>query len=182
MKETRLKIRIFGDPALRKKAHPVKRISPAHRDILSQMASLMYAGSGIGLAAPQVGIAEAMIVADIGSGLYKLINPQILKKSGRQINQEGCLSVPDICIKVKRANKVLVEALDEEGRKVSIEAEGLLACVLQHEIDHLQAKLIVDYASFFEKLKMRKKLAALKKRSKDEELSESERKSCQLQL
>jgi peptide deformylase len=182
MQETRLRIRIFGDPALRRRAKPVEKITPRHRQILSEMAQLMYAGAGIGLAATQVGLNESMIVVDIGSGLYKLINPKILKKEGEQVNQEGCLSVPEVCIKIKRAQQVWVEAQDEEGKKISLDAADLLACALQHEIDHLRGRVIVDYASFFERLKIKKKLAELKKRLQDENLSESKTKSCPLQL
>lgn len=183
MTETGLRIRLFGDPELRRKARIVNQITQNHRDILSEMARLMYANSGIGLAAPQVGINETMIVADTGSGLYKLINPKIVKKEGYQVMEEGCLSIPGVCIKVKRAKKVWVEAQDENAKPFKIEAEDLLACIFQHEIEHLRGRLIVDYASFFERLKISKKLAELKKRSKkDEGLSESKTKSCQLQL
>lgn len=179
---TLLKIRFYGEPILRKKAHPVKEITSSQRDILSKMAQLMYENSGIGLAAPQLGIDEAMIVVDIGGGLYKLINPKIVKRQGWQVMEEGCLSLPGVCIEVKRAKKVMVKAQDEEARPLTIEAEDLLACVLQHEIDHLKGKLIVDYASFFDKLKIKKKLEELKERSKYEDLPESETKSCKLQL
>jgi peptide deformylase len=182
MSTTALKVRLYGDPVLRKRAAAVRKITPYHREALSRMAQAMYEGAGVGLAAPQAGILEAMIVADIGSGLYKLINPRITKRAGRQSQEEGCLSVPGICVRVRRAKKILLHAQDEEGRPLSIEAEGLLACVLQHEADHLRGKLIVDYASFFEKLKMKKKLEALKKKAKDESLSQPETKSCQLQL
>jgi peptide deformylase len=182
MNATALKIRLFGDSALRKKARPVKEITQRHRDILAQMAKLMYEASGIGLASPQAGISEAMIVVDIGSGLYKLINPKIVKKEGSQVMEEGCLSVPGLCLKVKRARKVLIEAYDEFARVVTIEAQDLLACVFQHEIDHLRGRLIVDYASFFEKLKISGKLEELKKKVRDENLPESESKSCKLQL
>jgi len=182
MKETRLRIRFFGDPALRSKSIPVKHITEEHRQVLSQMAQLMYDGGGIGLAAAQVGINEDMIVVDIGSGLYKLINPKVTDKSGTQVLEEGCLSIPGICIKVKRADKVLVKAQDEYGKEFEIASDGLLACVLQHEIDHLKGKLVIDYASFWEKIKIKKKLEELKQRIEDEKLPESERKSCQLQL
>jgi peptide deformylase len=182
MEETALKIRLFGDPVLRKKASPIKLINQKHRDILSEMARLMLASGGIGLAASQVGIAESLIVADIGTGLYKLVNPKIVKKENSQVLEEGCLSIPGVCIKVKRAKKVVVAALDEFAKPVTIEAQDLLASVLQHEIDHLKGKVIVDYASFFEKLKIKRKLAELKKRSKDEGMPESKTKSCQLQL
>ena len=96
--------------------------------------------------------------------------------------EEGCLSIPGICVRVKRAGKILVQAEDEFARPVSIEAEGLLACVLQHEIDHLRGKLIVDYASFLDKLKISGSLEKLRERVKDGRLPESESKSCQLQL
>ncbi len=182
MQETRLKIRVYGDPLLRKKAVQVKQVTPAHRDTLKKMAQLMYEASGIGLAAPQVGIAESMIVVDCGCGLYKLINPKVAKKEGSQVLEEGCLSIPGVCIKVKRARKVLVKARDEYGNPMDIEAEDLLACVLQHEIEHLKGKLIIDCVSFLEKLKIADKLRELKKRVKDERLSESATKSCQLQL
>jgi peptide deformylase len=99
-----------------------------------------------------------MIVVDIGGGLYKLINPKITESSGSQVNQEGCLSLPGVCIKVKRAERVKVKAQDEYGKLLNIEAQGLLACVFQHEIDHLKGKLIIDYASVLEKIKIKKAL------------------------
>jgi peptide deformylase len=142
----------------------------------------MYEQSGIGLAAPQVGINESMIVVDIGSGLYKLVNPQVTSGEGSQAIEEGCLSIPGVCIKVKRKKKILVKALDENSQLVNIEAEDLLACVLQHEIDHLKGKLIVDYASFFERIKIRNKIEGLQKRTRDERLFKPETKSCKLQL
>ncbi len=180
MKETVLKIKVFGDTVLRKKARSVNTVTSAHRDILARMSGLMYDSSGIGLAAPQVGISECMIVADIGSGLYKLINPRIVKKEGSQSMEEGCLSVPGVCIKIRRAKAVVVEALDENGKPVVIEAKDLLACVLQHEIDHLKGKLIVDYATFIERLKIKRKLNQLRKKSENGRVHEQETKSCEL--
>ena len=182
MEKTALKIKLYPDPVLRKKTYLVKEITSQQQDILGKMTQLMYENSGIGLAAPQVSIDSSMIVVDIGAGLYKLINPKIIKREGLQVQEEGCLSVLGVCIKIKRAKKILVQAQDEFGKAVTIEAEGLLACVFQHEIDHLKGRLIVDYASFLERLKIRKKLEELKKRSKNEKLPESETKSCQLQL
>jgi peptide deformylase len=126
------------------------------------MARVMYHIGGIGLAANQVGIDKSMAVVDVGDGLYKLVNPRIVKKEGAQILEEGCLSVPGVFVKVKRAKKVEVKALDESGNPVTIKAEGLMACCLQQEIDHLNGKLIVDYASLLQRLKIKKTLAKIK--------------------
>lgn len=182
MKETELKVRIYGDPVLRKKALPIKAVTQSQRDVLSAMARLMYASDGVGLAAPQVGVSEALIVVDAGEGLFKLINPRIVKREGEQALVEGCLSVPEICVKVKRSKKVIVSALNEEGLPVKIEAEGLLACVFQHEIDHLKGRLIVDYASVLEKIKLKNKLDTLAKKAVNERYSNSKTKTCDLQL
>ena len=172
MLETKLKIKIFPDPVLRKKAKPILKVSAEEREILSLMAKSMYEDSGIGLAAPQVGVSAQLIVIDIGEGLYQLVNPRIIKRQGQQAISEGCLSVPGVCIKVKRAKTVWIQALDELNQPVRLVAKDLFACVLQHEIDHLKGKLIVDYASFLEKLRIKKKLAKLKDNTS----------SCKLQL
>ena len=156
MSETKLRIRRLGDTILRKKAKEIKTITASHAEILNTMAQLMYESSGIGLAANQVGINESMMVVDIGLGLYKLINPKIVKREGWQSMEEGCLSVPGISVKVKRAKRVKVLAIDENAKPIAIEAEGLMACVFQHEIDHLKGKLIIDYASFFKRWKIKK--------------------------
>ncbi len=177
-----LRIRLLGDPVLRKKSKQVSRITARHRDILSKMSRMMYDSGGIGLAAPQVGVSESMIVVDIGNGLYKLINPRIVKREGAKSREEGCLSVPGVCIKVKRANKVLVHAQDDEGKSIEIKAEDLLACVFQHEIDHLKGKLIVDHASFLDKIRIKKRVEEIKRQARNEKLPESETKSCKLQL
>jgi len=170
MPETRLKINIFGDSILRKKARLVKEVTVEYRKALSLMAQSMYEHSGIGLAAPQVGMSVRLIVVDIGEGLYKLVNPKIVKRQGTQAIQEGCLSVPGACVKVKRSRQVWVEATDENNHPVKIEARDLFACVLQHEIDHLEGKLIVDYASFLEKLRIKRKLRELKKEARTRKL------------
>jgi peptide deformylase len=182
MKETELRIRVLGDPVLRKKSRRITEVTREHRDILDKMVKLMHQSSGIGLAAPQVGINQAMIVVDIGRGLYKLVNPRITLKKGSQTVEEGCLSVPGACIKVRRAKVVTIEALDEFGKSTKIEAVELLACVFQHEIDHLLGKLIVDYASVFERLKLNKRFEELRNKCRDENLSESREKYYKLQL
>ncbi|MFH1440547.1 MAG: peptide deformylase [Candidatus Omnitrophota bacterium] len=158
MRETGLRIRTIGESVLVNGVRQVEEVKDFHRKILSQMARLMYEVSGIGLAAPQVGLDEALIVVDIGTGLYKLVNPKIVKIEGAQSIEEGCLSVPGIGVKVKRAKKIIIEAQDEFGKNVVIEAEDLLACVFQHEIDHLNGRLIIDYLPSSERNKVIKNL------------------------
>ena len=128
------------------------------------MAQTMYRANGVGLAAPQVGVDKKMIVVDAGDGLISLINPKILKKEGKSVLEEGCLSIPEITVKIERAEKVVVEGLNEEGITVSIAAEGLKAHALQHEIDHLRGVLIIDYANFKKKLALRRKLREFKRK------------------
>ncbi|MFA4988518.1 MAG: peptide deformylase [Candidatus Omnitrophota bacterium] len=170
MAETRLKIKTYGDPVLRKKAKPVKDVTDDTRKLLNSMAESMYINSGIGLAAPQLGVSSQMIVVDIGDGLHKLVNPKIIKRQGNQAIQEGCLSVPGACVKVRRAREVWVEAVNENNLEVKLHARDLFACVLQHEIDHLDGKLIVDYASFLSRARIKKKLAAAKSAASDAKL------------
>ena len=142
----------IGHPALRKKTCKVLKVTDQERGMLEEMAKTMYLEGGVGLAACQVGINKQLAVIDIGDGLIKLINPTIVKKEGCETLEEGCLSVPETAVKVKRAKKVTVECLNDKGEVITIEAKGLLARVLQHEIDHLLGKLIVDYLSPIKKL------------------------------
>lgn len=182
MPKTALRIRIYGDNVLRRKAALVKSVTAECQEALSRMAITMYEGGGIGLAAPQVGISQQLIVVDIGTGLYKLVNPRIIKRQGTQVTQEGCLSVPGICINVKRAKNIWLKALDADGKFVDIQAEDLLACAFQHEIDHLKGKMIVDYAKLFDKMKIKKKLEALERRSRDASSNEPALKQCRLKI
>jgi peptide deformylase len=182
MKETAFEIKILGNPILRKKAATVECISQEEKDVLSRMAQLMYDKGGIGLAGNQIGVDKCLAVIDIGEGLYKLVNPRIIKKEGIQISEEGCLSIPGACIKVKRAKKVEVSALNELGQTVTLKAEGLLSYCLQHEIDHLNGKLIFDYASFWGKIKIKKALVKIDRGQNDEKLSQSKTEYCKLQL
>lgn len=179
MSETRLSIRILGDPILRRKAKLVAEVTEVDRQVLSKMARLMYDAQGIGLAAPQAGIDKSLIVIDIGSGLYKLINPKIISREGTQSLEEGCLSVPGASVKVRRSKVIKIKALDEQGAAVTIDAQGLLACVFQHEIDHLNGKLIIDYASILSRMRIKKKLEKLQS-SQYEKLRESKTESRQL--
>ena len=157
------RIRKYGEPILRKKCERVKSVGPREREILERMAETMYEADGIGLAAPQVGIDEQLIVVDVGEGLIKLINPLILLKEGESVLEEGCLSLPEIVVRVKRAKKVWVEGWNEDGKRITVQGEGLLAHALQHEIDHLSGILIVDYVDFLERITIEGRLKELER-------------------
>ncbi|MBU1026778.1 MAG: peptide deformylase [Candidatus Margulisbacteria bacterium] len=137
----------FPNPVLKKKAKAVKKVTPKIIKLIDDMVETMHAAPGIGLAAPQVGVSLRVIVADIGAGEIAIVNPKIVKKSGKQTFTEGCLSLPGIEAPIERAEKVAVKGLDRDGKNVCIEAEGLLATVLQHEIDHLDGYVFVDRVS-----------------------------------
>ncbi len=124
----------------------------------------MRCGGGIGLAAPQVGIDRQFVITDIGEGLLILVNPRIVSKSGSAVMEEGCLSLPGIYVKVRRAKKITVTGFNEFFEKVSISASDLLARALQHEIDHLRGRLVLDYANVFEKFRLKRKLRAYLRR------------------
>ena len=132
------------NPILKKKAKAVKSVTKEIRDLIDRMEEAMRAAPGIGLAAPQVGHSVRVIVVDIGEGLMALVNPKIAGKSGRDAMVEGCLSVPRIEAPVERYASVTVKGLNQQGKPIEIKAEGLLARVLQHEIDHLDGILFVD--------------------------------------
>ena len=117
----------------------------------------MYTFNGIGLAAPQVGSSFQIIVADIGEGVVKLANPRIIKSKGEDRLAEGCLSLPDINVQIKRPYEILVEGLNDKGQRIEIKAKGLLARVIQHEIDHLRGRLIIDYLGLIDKMKLFKR-------------------------
>lgn len=141
-----MEIRTVGDEVLRRKSKPVKAVNGSIRRLLDEMAETMQHESGIGLAAPQVGIAKRVLVADVGEGLIELINPEILFAEGNQVGLEGCLSIPDVVGEVSRAQSVRLTGLNRDGHQVWIEANGLLARCLQHEIDHLDGILFTDRA------------------------------------
>ncbi|HIE13389.1 MAG TPA: peptide deformylase [Desulfotomaculum sp.] len=140
------KVLVIGDPILREKANPVTKINPALGRLLNDMAETMYANSGVGLAGPQVGVLKRVIVVDTGDGLYQLVNPEITSAEGAETDREGCLSIPGVWGEVTRAAKVKVRALNPRGETVEIDAQGLFARALQHEIDHLDGILFVDRA------------------------------------
>ncbi|MFC1754474.1 peptide deformylase [Thermoproteota archaeon] len=157
MSEIELRIHIYGEKSLRKKSSRVRKVGKQERDLLKKMAEVMYSSGGIGLAAPQVGINRQMIVVDVGQGLCQLINPKVLKKDGSLIMQEGCLSLPEVCVNIKRAKKVFIEYTDENNKKISFWADNLFSRAVQHEIDHLKGKLIVDYVNLLKRMSIRKR-------------------------
>src|ERR671915_1076574 len=147
-----LEILKYPEPVLQKIAAPVQNITGKTAQLVRDLLDTMYAAPGVGLAAPQVGVSQRIIVLDVdhenpGKQVYKLINPAILRAEGEIVWEEGCLSVVDFTAEVRRAAQVEVVAFDENEREIKIEAEGLLAVALQHEIDHLDGKLFIDRIS-----------------------------------
>lgn len=141
-----MRVRTFGDPALRRKAAPVSRVTASLKRLARAMAKTMQEYRGVGLAAPQVGVSSRLVVVDVGDGLHILVNPTITQADGSQVDWEGCLSYPGLLAEVERAQRVSVQATDLDGRPVWLEAEGFLARALQHEIDHLDGVVILDRA------------------------------------
>lgn len=141
-----LPIKMVGEAVLRRKATKLERVDAPLARLLEDMVETMYAANGIGLAGPQVGVSQRILVIDIGDGPLKVVNPRIVEQHGRASGPEGCLSIPGLVGEVERHEKIVVKALDESGQNVVHEADGLLAVVFQHEIDHLDGKLFVDTA------------------------------------
>ena len=161
-----LQLRYYGDPVLRKRAEPVAEITDAEHQLAEQMLETLYAtGNGIGLAATQVGVLKRLIIVDIGEDddeEYEplvLFNPQLLSSEGDIVAEEGCLSIPNVTADVKRPERIVVEGINLQREFVRIEADGLLARVLQHEIDHLNGVLFID------------RISGLKRRLLSEELT-----------
>ena len=140
-----LKINKHPEKILRLKSQPVNKIRQQDKELFEAMVFTMKHFCGIGLAAPQIGINRRMIVVDIGEGEIKLANPVIIETKELDKAIEGCLSVPGIAVEVERAYEIVVEGMNEKSEAVKIKASGLLARVFQHEIDHLQGRLIIDY-------------------------------------
>lgn len=164
----------FPDPRLRTKAVPVERVDDALRDFIGSMLETMYAANGIGLAATQVNFHQRLLVIDVSDERDQpmvFINPEILAREGEEETEEGCLSVPGTYEKVRRAEHVRVRAMDRRGITFELDADGLLAVCIQHEIDHLDGKLFVDYLSDLKRTRIRKKLEkdGKTKPSKDKE-------------
>ena len=154
----------YPESVLREKAAPVEKMDKKLDLLINDMADAMYENEGVGLAAPQVGISKQIIVLDIGHGLRSLYNPEIIEKSDEEESmEEGCLSLPEILVHVSRPSRIVVRGRNEYDKLVQVEAEGLLARVLQHEIDHLNGLLIVDFASSVARSFLKSKLKQLEK-------------------
>jgi peptide deformylase len=157
----KLDILHYPDARLHKIAKPVAAVDARIRKLVDDMAETMYAAPGIGLAATQVNVHERVVVIDISEThdeLLVLINPEIIAQSGTEESEEGCLSVPGIYDRVKRAERVTVRALDRAGKPFELEADGLLAVCVQHEMDHLIGKVFVDYLSGLKRNRIKAKL------------------------
>lgn len=152
----------YPDPRLHKKAAFVPRVDETIRKLIADMAETMYEAPGIGLAATQVDVHKRVVVIDVSEDktkLLALVNPEILDRSGEQVCEEGCLSVPGVYDKVTRSERVRVRALDAQGEPFELEAGGLLAVCIQHEIDHLDGKVFVEYLSQLKQTRIKGKLA-----------------------
>jgi peptide deformylase len=157
----KLDILTFPDSRLRRKAEPVETVDDSIRELVDDMLETMYAAPGIGLAAIQVNVAKRVVVIDTSDDKTQplcLINPEILSAQGREQMDEGCLSVPGFFETVTRAETVRVRALDRNGEPFELDADGLLAVCIQHEIDHLDGKLFVDHISMLKRQRIRRKL------------------------
>jgi peptide deformylase len=163
----KLNIRKYGDPVLRKKCKPVTEINEDINRLIRDMLETLYQAPGIGLAANQVGVPLKLCVIDVKPGGRReplvLINPVITGKKGRAHEEEGCLSFPGLSAKVKRASEVRVEAVNEKGLPIIVEGREVMARCLQHEIDHLEGKVFLDYLPFLQKLKFKREIQKLKK-------------------
>ena len=161
-----LEIRKFNDPILRKKCEEVEEITTEIKTLIDTMAETMEKNQGVGLAAPQIGISKRIIVMKRDtekSRLLALVNPRIIKKSTEtDMQEEGCLSFPDIFLAITRAREVEVEGLDGDGRKITIQANGLVARIFQHEVDHIDGILFFNRLSFIEKIKFKLKHSSIK--------------------
>lgn len=165
-----LEILEFPDPRLRRRAEPVARVDAELRDLIVKMFHTMYAAPGIGLAATQVNEPRQLMVIDVSDDKQEplvFINAEIVASEGEQIMEEGCLSVPGIFAEVTRAERVEVKALNRDGEAFELKADGLLATCIQHEIDHLNGKLFVDYLSPIKRRKVRRLVEKHKREGND---------------
>jgi peptide deformylase len=165
-----LEIVTYPDSTLTRRAEEVEKVDGKIRKLLSDMVDTMYANGGIGLAAPQVGVSKRVIVVDVrpydpSASLVSIINPEVVEEGEEIIHEEGCLSVPGCVEGIKRRQWIKVRGLDERGREIEVEGEGMLAIALQHEIDHLNGRVILDRMSRVKKNLYKKRLQKAKERA-----------------
>jgi peptide deformylase len=165
-----LEIVSFPHPALTRRAEEVEKVDREIRKLISDMVDTMYANGGVGLAAPQVGISKRVIVVDVriydeSSSLISIVNPEVVSENGEVLHEEGCLSVPECVEDIKRRQWIKVRGLNEKGKEIEVEGEGMLAIALQHEIDHLNGRLILDRMSRIKRDLYKKRLRKTKEKA-----------------
>ncbi|MGB2600035.1 MAG: peptide deformylase [Candidatus Omnitrophota bacterium] len=160
-----LELKIYPESCLRIKTNPVERFESNLPEILRTMADIMYVNNGIGLAATQVGIGASFLVADAGEGLVSMMNPEVVDKS-KEISrmEEGCLSLPGVAVDVPRPKRVTIKAQNEKGESFVRRFDGMMGRVIQHEIDHLHGRLIIDYMNPFRRAVASRKLSRNKRK------------------
>ena len=166
------RIRLYGDPVLRKQARPVESVDDETRDVVSSMIATVNEAGGLGLAAPQIGISERVIVVVEINGEghrtpHAIVNPEIVSACGEDSSEEGCLSIPEVYAKVKRPQSVVVSGLDPEGNAITVEASGLMARAFAHEIDHLDGILFIDRIGMVRRNLLKRKLNEIKKKARE---------------
>lgn len=157
-----LDIRVLGSPILRQETTLVTAVTPELRTLIDEMIETMYEAKGIGLAAPQVGRTERIAVIDVDDAPFAIVNPEIILREGSSKAEEGCLSIPDVYGDVERPSRVIVRALDRNGRPFEVEGTELLGRCLQHEIDHLHGRLFIDHLGAFKRRSAMGKWAKIK--------------------
>lgn len=153
-----MKLRIYPDSILRQCAIPVTDLNNNIHSLVEEMAELMYSYKGIGLAAPQVGLLQRIIIADNDGKIISLINPKIVEEKGTNFLEEGCLSLPGVCVNVERSKSIVVHYINPEGKEIYYTYSGLVTRIIEHEIDHLNGILILDYASTVERYLIKENL------------------------
>ena len=167
MNKTKLRIHTWPEKILRKKCRIIRKVDDNTRELLDEMYKLMMVSDGIGLAGNQAGIDFQLLVVEAEGKTFKLVNPKIIQKHGEITFREGCLSFPGLELDIKRARKIKVAALNEKGELVDIDAQGMLAVVFQHEIDHINGIVFIDRISFWKRLRIIPKLRKIAKLTKE---------------
>jgi len=162
-----LEIMTYPNPTLTRKAEEVEKVDGTVRKLISDMVDTMYANGGVGLAAPQVGVSKRVIVVDVrpydpSASLISIVNPEVISEAGEVLHEEGCLSVPECVEGVKRKQWIKIRGLDKRGREIEVEGEGMLAIALQHEIDHLNGRVILHRMSRIKRDLYKKRLQKAK--------------------